>query len=432
MQMLRMVANDMNCDVSILHERDRLVMQSGEAASPTSADKENSDKSGFMTMLASSMNASVVNASASNDKEGDGFRYAHVLVRQRSGSVADLNELRIAVVGNVDAGKSTTLGVLSRGGLDDGRGSSRLALFRHKHESDSGRTSSVGMEIMGFSSTGIPITPGATSKSKLTWEEISMHSSKVITFLDLAGHEKYLKTTVFGMTGCDPMFSMIVVGANAGIVGMSKEHLGIALARGVPVFIVITKVDMCPPNILASTIKQLSKLLRSSGCRKIPMYINTIEDVLVTSNNFVSERICPIFQISNVTGQCLDLLRLFLNLIRSTARTKYSSDSPVEYQITDTFSVPGVGTVISGVLVSGIVHVGDTLLLGPDSTGAFTSTIIKSIHRKRVNVPLTTAGQSASFALKRVKRAAIRKGMVMLRCVIRFLFFSLKASCIIL
>lgn len=74
----------------------------------------------------------------------------------------------------------------------------------------------------------------------------------------------------------------------------------------------------------------------------------------------------------------------------------------------------GVGTVISGTVVSGAIHVGDTLLLGPDTLGNFVPTVIKSIHRKRVSVPCASAGQNASFALKKVKRAAIRKGMVML------------------
>ena len=63
--------------------------------------------------------------------------------------------------------------------------------------------------------------------------------------------------------------------------------------------------------------------------------------------------------------------------------------------------------------MSGIVHAGDTLLLGPDSNGNFIPTVIKSIQRKRVNVPIAHAGQSASFALKKIKRAQIRKGMVL-------------------
>lgn len=57
----------------------------------------------------------------------------------------------VAVVGNVDAGKSTLLGVLTHGELDNGRGHARQRLFRHKHEMESGRTSSVGNDILGAS-----------------------------------------------------------------------------------------------------------------------------------------------------------------------------------------------------------------------------------------------------------------------------------------
>ena len=61
---------------------------------------------------------------------------------------------RVAVVGNVDAGKSTLLGVLTHGDLDNGRGMARQRLFRHKHEIETGRTSSVSNDILGFDSEG--------------------------------------------------------------------------------------------------------------------------------------------------------------------------------------------------------------------------------------------------------------------------------------
>lgn len=63
-------------------------------------------------------------------------------------------EIRVAVVGNVDAGKSTLLGVLTHAELDNGRGHARQKLFRHKHEMESGRTSSVGNDILGFDGEG--------------------------------------------------------------------------------------------------------------------------------------------------------------------------------------------------------------------------------------------------------------------------------------
>lgn len=54
----------------------------------------------------------------------------------------------------MDAGKSTLLGVLTHGELDNGRGFARQKLFRHKHEMESGRTSSVGNDILGFDQDG--------------------------------------------------------------------------------------------------------------------------------------------------------------------------------------------------------------------------------------------------------------------------------------
>lgn len=56
----------------------------------------------------------------------------------------------------------------------------------------------------------------------LDWVHICRSASKVVTFIDLAGHEKYLKTTIFGMTGHAPDFCMLMVGSNAGIIGMTK------------------------------------------------------------------------------------------------------------------------------------------------------------------------------------------------------------------
>ncbi|KAK0174883.1 hypothetical protein PV327_010599 [Microctonus hyperodae] len=245
----------------------------------------------------------------------------------------------------------------------------------------------------------------------LDWVKICEKSSKVITFIDLAGHERYLKTTVFGMTGHAPDFGMLMVGANAGIVGMTKEHLGLALALSVPVFVVITKIDMCPNNVLQENLRLLIRILKSPGCRKVPVLVKTPDDVVISATNFVSERLCPIFQVSNVSGENLSLLKMFLNLL--TARITSHDDEPAEFQIDDTYSVPGVGTVVSGTTLKGVIKLNDTLMLGPDPLGHFTQITVKSIHRKRMPVTEVRGGQTASFALKKIKRSQIRKGMVM-------------------
>ena len=48
-------------------------------------------------------------------------------------------------------------------------------------------------------------------------EEICENSSKLITLIDLAGHHKYMKTTIFGLTCYSPDFTMLVVSANTGM-----------------------------------------------------------------------------------------------------------------------------------------------------------------------------------------------------------------------
>ncbi|KAF3483439.1 uncharacterized protein GIQ15_02763 [Arthroderma uncinatum] len=336
--------------------------------------------------------------------------YGKILIRRAPETVENVIETRIAVVGNVDAGKSTLLGVLVKGKLDDGRGRARVNLFRHKHEIETGRTSSVGMEIMGFDTHGNVVGNGQVRKQ--TWEEIGRQSAKVISFTDLAGHERYLRTTVFGMLSSSPNYCLLMVAANNGLIGMSKEHLGIALSLNVPVMVVITKIDICPPQILQQTIKQLTGILKSPGAHKIPIFIKSREDTVNTATQFVNHRICPIFQVSNVTGECLDLVRIFLNMLPHHGR--YDSGAPLEFLVNDTFSVPFVGTVVSGVVKAGAVHTGDSVLVGPDSLGQFKGTVIKSIERKRIHVHACSAGQSASFALKGVRRKDVRKGMVVL------------------
>ena len=257
-----------------------------------------------------------------------------------------------------------------------------------------------------------------------------MTKAKVISFTDLAGHERYLRTTVFGLLSSSPNYCLLMVAANNGLIGMSKygnppfsgaitsdlpenrEHLGIALALNVPVMVVITKIDICPPQILQQTITQLTRILKSPGARKIPIFIKSREETIETATQFVSQRICPIFQVSNVTGESLDLVRTFLNILPHHGN--YDAEASFEFHVNDTFSVPFVGTVVSGVVKSGVIHAGDAVLIGPDSLGQFTTTHIRSIERKRIPVPVCSAGQSASFALKRVRRKEVRKGMVVL------------------
>ncbi|CAB3397638.1 unnamed protein product [Caenorhabditis bovis] len=321
----------------------------------------------------------------------------------------DFTEVRVAVVGNVDAGKSTLLGVLTHSALDDGRGLARTKLFRHKHEFESGRTSSVGNDILGFDVHGEVVNKPDPHNHNLDWVQISKECSKLITFIDLAGHEKYLKTTIFGMTGHMPDYTMLMIGANMGIIGTTKEHLSLALSLAVPVYLVVTKIDMCPPQILEETMKNIARLVKSA--KKMPVIVRNLDDVIHAASNFPSNRVCPIFQVSNVEGTNLPLLRQFLNIV--PLRRELCENDAAHFQIDDVYWVEGVGTVVSGTMLAGTVNVNDVLLLGPTSTGDFIPLPVKSIHRKRMPVTSVRCGQTASFALRKITKKEVRKGMVM-------------------
>ena len=81
--------------------------------------------------------------------------------------------------------------------------------------------------------------------------------------------------------------------------------------------------------------------------------LNLLLFVLMLLLSFLYRRICPIFQISNVTGDNIDLLKMFLNLL--SARSSFVTNQPAIFQIDDTYSVP-VSTLTSFTLFSRFIY----------------------------------------------------------------------------
>lgn len=333
-------------------------------------------------------------------------------------------DVRVAIIGNVDSGKSTLVGVLSKGELDDGRGAARKKVFNFTHEAENGRTSSISQEIMGFDENDNWVEPERVTATKnQSWGHITENSKKLITFIDLCGHEKYLKTTMFGLVGLLPDYCLIVIGANMGITKMTREHLVIALALKIPILVVITKVDIAPEEIYEKTKNKLETILSSRSAGKKPLFVTEDNDVQDLSEQLYASNLCPIFSVSNVYGDGIKHLKSFMSQLKSriylTGKFKPPSE-PVEFMIDGFYIVTGVGGVIAGTLVSGTVKLGDVLLLGPDSTGEFKPVIVRGIHYKRTPVEEVVSGQVCCFNIKpqnkkeQVKRSIFRKGMMLI------------------
>ena len=105
--------------------------------------------------------------------------------------------------------------------------------------------------------------------------------------------------------------------------------------------------------------------------------------------------ICPIFTVSNVTGEGIPLVKKFMSLLKS--RVSLSGQfglktDPVEFLIDGFYQVRGVGVVVAGTLLAGTVTPGAVLLLGPNKQGSFDPVQVKGIHNKRVDVEEAVAG----------------------------------------
>ena len=116
-------------------------------------------------------------------------------------------EVRIGVLGNVDSGKTTLISVIANNMLDNGRGLARKKILKHIHERESGRTSSI------------------------THTYYETKDNNILTFVDLAGHEKYYKTTIFGANCCSLDYIILLIGGNMGVSLMTKEHFLLTLNR---------------------------------------------------------------------------------------------------------------------------------------------------------------------------------------------------------
>jgi GTP-binding protein 1 len=347
------------------------------------------------------------NASIYRIARGSCGLLAELVVRKK---LADFTSIRVCIVGSVDAGKSTLVGVLTNGQLDNGRGSARMSVFRHRHEFQNGRTSSISRQLLGFDSKGTVLNYDTFQHE---WEDIVEDSSKILTLIDLAGHERYFKTTVSGLTGQVPDYALVAVAANHGVRRMTKQHIGVSLALGVPIFVVVTKVDMCPPAVLQETLTQLKTILQSAELNKLAVHVDTNDDAMNCAANLCDRHVVPIFQLSCVSGNNVELLKTFLNQLPKSKDWRRKQKFPSVFVIEETYSVTGVGTVAGGLVLRGTVSQGEKLLLGPDSAGNFEMVQIKSIHVHRNLTKSATAGQQASLALRKVKRKTLRKGMVL-------------------
>ena len=70
-----------------------------------------------------------------------------------------------------------------------------------------------------------------------------------------------------GLTSSFPDYCMIMVGANMGVSKMTKEHIGVANALGLPMIVVFTKMDLAPEDVFQTNLTKMTKIINTSRGR---------------------------------------------------------------------------------------------------------------------------------------------------------------------
>lgn len=195
-------------------------------------------------------------------------------------------QLRITLTGPTTSGKSSLLGTLSTATLDNGRGKSRLSLLKHRHEIVSGITSSVAQELIGYKGSQI-INYAARNVTSWTDVHESAQNGRLVFVSDTGGHPRYRRTTVRGLVGWAPHWTVLCIAADdsdnapnpaggtssaqdilgtagAGI-DLAKAHLELCLKFDKPLVVVITKLDLASKASLRQTLSKILTAVKATG-----------------------------------------------------------------------------------------------------------------------------------------------------------------------
>ena len=310
--------------------------------------------------------------------------------------------LTISVAGHVNHGKSTLIACLITGKKDEGK--HWLYLDTLPHEIKRNLSADIHYALLGFTNSKI-----LTLKNPLDRKErkkIVEKADKIISFVDLVGHEPWIRTTIRGLVGQNIDYGILVVAADDGVTHITKEHLGIMLAMELPVIICITKIDKVSEERIEEVLDQIDRMLKNVG--KIPLTVKEKNDVdtIIDKLNVV----VPIFKTSARTLEGYDLLYYFLNSLKEREK---NLNKPFLMYIDKVYNIEGVGCVVSGSIKQGSLSAGKTLLLGPDEKGEFKEVKAKSIEMHYTRIDKAEAGLIVGIALKRVKYEEVKRGMIL-------------------
>ena len=200
-------------------------------------------------------------------------------------------------------------------------------------------------------------------------------------FVDVPGHERFVHTMLAGATGID--FALLVVAADDGVMPQTREHLDIlallGVARGA---IALTKIDAVDPARVAEVHAELQSRVAVTPLRD-----------------------ATIHPVSARTGEGIDALRAFLEseAERCALRT---DDRHFRLAVDRSFTLPGIGTVVTGTVHAGEACVGSDAVVAPSGR----TVRVRSIHAQNRASERGAAGERCALNLAGIARDEVGRG----------------------
>lgn len=211
-----------------------------------------------------------------------------------------------------------------------------------------------------------------------------MLSNAQISFIDVPGHERFIRNMLAGIGGIDLL--MLIVAADESVMPQTREHFDICRLLNIPSgLIVLTKKDLVDQETLNVVKAEVTDLVR---------------------NSFLQN--APIVAVSAKTGEGVDVLTATLNSAVETLAPRPTGGF-FRMPIDRVFVLKGHGTVVTGTLLSGAVRKESAAEILPSHI----KTRIRSIHAHDKSVESAFAGQRTALNLQGLEKDQIHRGDVL-------------------
>jgi selenocysteine-specific elongation factor len=205
-----------------------------------------------------------------------------------------------------------------------------------------------------------------------------------IGFVDVPGHEKFVKNMLAGAHGIDLV--MLVIAADESVMPQTREHFEICRLLGVNKgLLVITKKDLVDEELLQLVLAETKEL---------------------TAGSFLAD--APTIAISSRTEEGIEELKQALRELGSQVPAR-AAEFVTRLPIDRSFAMRGFGAVVTGTLIAGEINEGDELELLP----AGTTVRVRGLQVHGAPVKQAFAGQRTAVNLGGIDSAAIERGMVL-------------------